>query len=99
MFNFDLDYFLLNLLLLLIFIIAGNKISFGRKKEKYIWICFIVFTFVLGSRYLRGNDYLRYQHTFLYDDDESQIIFTAINRFLRGIGIGCLLYTSDAADD
>ena len=88
MFNFDLDYFLLNLLLLLIFIIAGNKISFGRKKEKYIWICFIVFTFVLGSRYLRGNDYLRYQHTFLYDDDESQIIFTAINRFLRGIGIG-----------
>ena len=88
MFNFDLDYFLLNLLLLLIFIIAGNKISFGRKKEKYIWICFIVFTFVLGSRYLRGNDYLPYQHTFLYDDDESQIIFTAINRFLRGIGIG-----------
>lgn len=88
MFNFDLDYFLLNLFPAIIKINNNNKLSFGRKKEKYIWICFIVFTFVLGSRYLRGNDYLRYQHTFLYDDDESQIIFTAINRFLRGIGIG-----------
>lgn len=87
MYNFDLDYFFLNLLLLLSFIIAGNKIAFGRK-ENYIWICIIAFTFVLGSRYLRGHDYLRYQHSFLYDDDESQFIFTFFNRFLREIGIG-----------
>lgn len=87
MFSFDIDYFLLNLLLLLVFIAVGNKVTFG-KKEKYIWICVVAFTFVLGSRYLRGNDFLRYQHSFLYDDDESQIIFTAFNCFLRSIGIG-----------
>lgn len=88
MFNFDLDYFLLNLFLLLTFIIAGNKVSFGSKCGKYLWLCIVVFTFVLGSRYMRGNDYLRYQHTFLHDDDKSQVVFTCFNQFLRWFGIG-----------
>lgn len=83
----DIDYILLNVLLVIVFYYAGCKLRNTPHVLPYMWSCIISFTFVLGSRYLRGNDYLRYQHTFLYDDDASQVIFTQFNTFLRWIGI------------
>ena len=83
----DIDYILLNVLLVIVFYYAGCKLRNTPHVLPYMWSCIISFTFVLGYRYLRGNDYLRYQHTFLYDDDASQVIFTQFNTFLRWIGI------------
>lgn len=87
MWSFDFDYVILNIFLTFVFAFAGYRISKGENPRLYIFLCVLVFTIVLGSRYLRGNDYERYQETFLHDDDPEEILFTFINQLLRGIGI------------
>lgn len=83
----DIDYVFLNVLLVVVFFYAGKKICKTSNAWRYLLLCTASFTFVLGSRYLRGNDYIRYQHTFLYDDDTSQVVFTFFNSFLRNMGV------------
>lgn len=87
MWSFDFDYVILNIFLTYIFAYAGFRISKGANPRAYILLCVFTFSLILGSRYLRGNDYVRYQETFLYDEDPDEIIFTFINQILRGIGI------------
>ena len=73
----DFNYVIVNVLMLIVFIYAGKKVSESEKPWQYIWLCTVAFAFVLGSRYLRGNDYIRYQETFLFDYDSSEVLFTA----------------------
>ena len=83
----DFNYIIINVLMLIVFVYAGKKVSESEKPWQYIWLCTVSFVFVLGSRYLRGNDYIRYQETFLFDYDSSEVLFTAFNQFLRSIGV------------
>lgn len=84
----DLDFILLNLILLATFVITGKKLSCTNSYQKNLFFCVVAFIIIMGSRYMRGNDYVRYQLTFMYDNDEDQVIFTLLNQFLRNIGVG-----------
>jgi hypothetical protein len=75
------------MLMFLFFVYAGRNIDKSKHPWQYIWLCSIVFTIVLGCRYMRGNDYLRFQMTFMYDQDKTEVLFTFINRFLRWVGV------------
>ena len=86
MWSFDIVYIIINLILIVIFIFSGIKVSKGANPKPYILLCTFMFMLVLGSRYMRGNDYIRYQETFLKDDDADEVLFTFLNQFLRGIG-------------
>lgn len=83
----DFDYLLLNLILLLIFCVAGSYVSKGGKYWGYAWACILSFTFVQGSRYARGNDYPHYLEVYKYDLEPGQRIYTWICDALKGIGI------------
>lgn len=75
-----------------IFWLTGYNISKNEHFLKNSFACIIVFVLVTGSRYGRGNDYFRYIHTFLHDDDPHQIVFTFFNKALRFIGINEYLF-------
>lgn len=49
-------------------------------------VCIVAFTFVLGSRYMRGNDYAHYVDVFNRRTEEAQRLFTWLNDFLSAIG-------------
>ena len=85
--SLDLDYIILNAILLLTFCISGWKIQRGEGFWKNAcWMIFL-FTFVLGSRYLRGNDYAHYSQSFLYEYVRgNQWLFYSLNIFLKNIG-------------
>lgn len=85
--SLDLDYIILNAILLLTFCIFGWKIQRGEGFWKNAcWMIFL-FTFVLGSRYLRGNDYAHYSQSFLYEYVRgNQWLFYSLNIFLKNIG-------------
>lgn len=85
--SLDFDYLLLNLILLLIFCVAGNYVSKGGKYWGYAWACILSFTFVQGSRYARGNDYPHYLEVYKFDLEPGQRIYTWICDALKGIGI------------
>lgn len=79
-------YIIINILLFLAFCFLGRKVVSSQNYSFYSVIFILLFSFVLGSRYDRGVDYFRYVHTFLYDDDLSQFVFTWLNQLLRFIG-------------
>lgn len=85
----DFTYIFLNLLMLMIFIFAG--IGICKDKHHYwsyaIWPI-LAFTIVLGFRLNRGNDYIHYMDVYLYDLEESQVLFTEFNHFLKTLGVG-----------
>lgn len=85
-------YIFLNLLVFGIFCLAGYNISHRGNYIKNSVVCVLSFALLQGLRYMRGNDYLRYIHTFLYDDDPEQRFFTLINQLLRSIGVGRYYY-------
>ena len=60
----NLDYILLNLLLLVVFCHSGNMISRGRNYWQYAMYCIVSYTFVLGCRFARGTDYHGYSALF-----------------------------------
>lgn len=58
--SFDLDYILIYLFLLLVFYLTGKQVSKGKNYWANAFLCIIVYTIILGSRYGRGNDYFSY---------------------------------------
>ncbi len=87
MFSFDFDYDLINILFLLIVYFVGCKIAKGFSYWKYaIWVI-VLFVFVEGARYGRGVDYLHYIDVYEYDLEDTQVVFTWINKTLKNIGV------------
>ena len=86
--NLDFDYLILNIILLATYIVAGYNISKKGDFWASAWPCIIAFTFVMGSRYMRGNDYAHYCEVYAYDEEPTQRLFTIFNQFLRWIGVG-----------
>ncbi len=84
---FDFDYIILNLVMLYVFYVCGKKIQQGANYWiNALWMI-VVFTFVLGSRYLRGNDYYQYSENFLNNSVRgNQWIFLSLNDILQNLG-------------
>ena len=84
----DFDFILLNLLLLLIFYLSGLEIIKGGNFRGYALLCILVFTFVMGSRYDRGPDYLEYVELFKKQQMyHGQWGFHILNSLIHGIGV------------
>ena len=80
-------YIVLYLLLIAIFSLVGWNISKGAKYwQSSIW-AIVAFTFVSGSRFLRGNDYVHYMDVYNYDLENKQVVFTWFNHVLKDIGV------------
>lgn len=79
---------LLNALLMWVFLNAGKNIMHGEKFWPNAWKCILCFTFVQGSRYMRGNDYSHYQDVF---NGEYLLVentfFQSFNNLLKNVGI------------
>lgn len=85
---FDIDYILLNILMLATFMYVGKYISKGANYWKYATMSLIVFTFVLGSRYDRGWDYEGYVYGYrVLDEKYNQYGFTFINKTLQAFQV------------
>ena len=88
MFRIDIVYIIINILLFLVFCIAGLKISKGENYRGNAIFCVIVFTLALGLRFARGNDYLHYQDIYVHGYDEGdQLAFSFINESLKFVGV------------
>lgn len=87
MFNIDPLYIFINLVLLLIFVSMGRYAEKGGSYKFASGVCIIAFTLVLGSRYMRGNDYAHYIEVFNRRTEADQHLFTWLNDFLAVIGI------------
>lgn len=86
--TFNIDFIILNLLLLYTFWKAGNNISSCKNNywNNASW-CIVLFTFVQGCRFARGNDYFAYSLTFRNGIHEANPFFATINEFLKIFGI------------
>ena len=85
MFAIAYDYLLLNALLLATFSICGYRVSRGSIYWANALICIVVYVFVLGSRYGRGNDYFHYLGIYYYGLNFEQKLFTWFNDYLKSI--------------
>lgn len=83
--NIDVIYVLLNLILLLVFIIAGINVSCRRPFWSNALTCCFFFVLIVGSRYGRGNDYGHYVDVFIHDEDIKQPFFRMVNTFFREV--------------
>lgn len=82
-----LDYLILNLLMFYVFYHSGKLISGGRKYWPNAWKCIAMFSFMMGFRFNRGNDYLLYKVSFANRDDfETNPMFGMVNHILATIG-------------
>lgn len=82
-----LVYIILNIFLLTVFVIVGNKVSKGsRFWGNAIW-CVISFSLIQGLRYGRGTDYYHYSLQFVYRDVDTNPFFNTFNFLLESIGI------------
>ena len=85
----NFTYIILNLLMMFVFVKAGEQISkYPKNYWKYAWWCIIAFTFILGLRYGRGNDYMHYIDVYKHDLEHNQLLFTAFNHWLKQLGVG-----------
>lgn len=88
MFNLDFDYLILNGLLFFTFLLCGRLVSKGYSFLRCALACILVFAFVQGTRYGRGNDYMGYSHDFLIGSgNQANPTFIAFNQFLKLFGI------------
>lgn len=87
MLNIDPLYLVINLILLFIFASMGRFVAKGGSYKFSSGVCTIAFTLVLGSRYMRGNDYAHYVDVFNQRTETGQHLFTYLNDFLAAIGI------------
>jgi len=85
--NFDLDYLIINILLLTCFVYCGNRISKGVPYKTATLPCIFLFTLVQGCRYMRGNDYQHYTEVFNGDiPDTTGFLFIGINDTAKLLG-------------
>ena len=87
-FNIDIIYLFVNFLMLITFYVCGKNISSGKTYAKNAIICIIIYSLCLGLRYGRGWDYNHYIDVYKYDLEETEVIFTYFNIFLKYIGVG-----------
>lgn len=80
--NSLLQYIILNLFLLLSFCLIGRNISKGGKYWKNAIWAIIIFTFISGSRFARGNDYPHYVDIYEYNMD-TDYLFAMFNHVLK----------------
>ena len=86
--NLDLDFILLNLLLLYTFWKAGRNISQSMDYWHNAGLCVILFSIVQGCRFARGNDYFAYSRIFREGSlHVENPFFSVINELLRIVGI------------
>lgn len=81
--NFDIIYIIFNLILLLVFYIAGINVYRGKPYWDNAWVCCITFILIVGSRLNRGIDYIHYVDVFTKDIDINQPYFNLFNSFLK----------------
>ena len=85
--NFDLDYLIINIILLSCFAYCGNRISKGAPYKSATLPCILLFTLVQGCRYMRGNDYQHYIEVFNGDTpDTTGFLFIGINDTAKLLG-------------
>lgn len=84
---FNWDFVLLNILLLYIFSKAGKNISNNGNYWRNANWCIVIFTFIQGCRFARGNDYFGYSQLFYNGIHEENPFFSYINNILKLIGI------------
>lgn len=83
----NIDFVLLNLLLLIVFCHSGKMISRGYNYWQYARYCIITYTFVLGCRFARGTDYHGYSTLFASGMQHAENpMFSFINSILSLIG-------------
>lgn len=87
-FNIDIIYLLINIIMLATFYFCGKNISNGKNYLQNAIICIIIYSLGLGLRYGRGWDYKHYIDVYQHDLEETEIIFTYFNVFLKSIGVG-----------
>lgn len=87
MLSLDPTYIIINLLLLFLFIRAGQYVANNGNYKFATAICTLAFTFVQGMRYMRGNDYIHYVSVFNERTESNQVLFTIINDILAALGI------------
>jgi len=87
--NIYFVYLILNLILFLTFVACGCSIKNKKDYFYYTFLPIIVYTFVLGSRYMRGNDYNHYVDVYKYgfNDNHDTPFFTFLNELLSGLGV------------
>ena len=89
MFNFDIIYLGLNLILLVSFIVCGKRMSNGEKFTLNALLCIVVYSIVLGLRYNRGYDYFHYINHYLYGYTEGkQYVYVLLLNVMKVLGIG-----------
>lgn len=86
-FNIDVVYLFVNAVMLITFCISGRNISNNQSYIRNAAMCVIVYALGLGLRYGRGFDYFHYIDIYNFDLEESQVVFTAFNTFLKFIGV------------
>lgn len=83
----NIDFVLLNLLLLTVFYYSGKIISRGGNYWQYARYCIITYTIVLGCRFARGNDYFGYSTLFAEGITHNENpMFSFVNFILSFIG-------------
>ena len=87
MFNIDLDFVILNMLLLLTFAIAGTLVNRGYSYSKCSLVCVLAFSVIEGARYMRGNDYAHYLDVYNYDLEDGQKLYTWFCDLLKYFGV------------
>lgn len=88
MLTFDFTYLFFNAVLLFTFFYYGRKIAKGANYWKNALVCIMVYVFVLGARYGRGNDYFHYLSVYKVGLGYEQVLFEWINDFLKWMGVG-----------
>ena len=81
------QYIVLNLLLLLVFFLVGKNISKGGNYWKSAVWAILFFTFISGSRFARGNDYMHYIDVYQWDLEAEQYVFTWFNHVLKALSV------------
>lgn len=87
MFSFDFVYDFINLFLVWIMYHEGKLIGKGKNYWQCCWWIILFFTLIEGLRYGRGVDYLHYIDVYKHDLEDTQVVFTSLNLFLKSIGI------------
>lgn len=80
-------YLLLNMVLLGTFAICGINITHGENYWKNAFWCIIVFTLILGARYMRGNDYEHYLDVYDFDMESDEKLYSLLCRCLNFLGV------------
>lgn len=80
--NFDLDYLIINIILLSCFAYCGNRISKGAPYKSATLPCILLFTLVQGCRYMRGNDYQHYIEVFNGDTPDTTGFLLSVSTIL-----------------